>query len=53
MLRLTNTRAESMASLLRQIDEKYGNIESFISQELDYTQEEIEQMRANLKAPEA
>jgi hypothetical protein len=42
-----------MASMLKQIDEKYGNIEGFISQELDYTKEEIEQMRANLKAPKA
>jgi hypothetical protein len=42
-----------MASMLKQIDEKYGNIEGFISQELDYSKEEIEQMRANLRATEA
>ena len=39
-----------MASMLRQIDEKYGSIEGFITQELDYTKEEVEKMRANLKA---
>jgi hypothetical protein len=39
--------------MLKQIDEKYGNMEGFISHELEYTKEEIEQMRANLRATEA
>lgn len=38
-----------MVLLLDKIDEKYGNIDNFVSQELDYTNEEIEQMRANLR----
>ena len=39
-----------MMSMLKQIDEKYGNIDGFITQELDYTKDEIEKMRANLRA---
>ena len=42
-----------MASMLSQVDEKYGSIGNFIFQELDYKKEEIEQMRANLRAPKA
>ena len=38
-----------MALMLEQVDQKYGNIDTYISEELDYTEEEIEQMRANLR----
>jgi hypothetical protein len=42
-------RAQSMALMLEQVDQKYGHIDNYIEKELDYTKEEIEQMRANLR----
>lgn len=50
---LANSRAETMLSMLQQIDEKYGSIDDFAINELNYAKEEIEKMRKNLRASEA
>ena len=41
-----------MISMLKQVDEKYGSMDKFIVQELDYTKEEVETMRRNLRPTE-
>lgn len=38
-----------METMLEKLEEKYGSVEGFIAEELDYTKQEIEQMRANLR----